>query len=181
MGRDYSWKLFARDSRPAFEYAITVSRKDPMMDPAKIDVEPVKETGQEGAAQRLCASDWLWRPWYAKLCWATIPIYWTGAALSLSVLPLSEFYQSALAGFLNIAFFPMTALIVLGFDNIRAFLGNVPRIDDGHSEAWDGAVNQPDGGFSDPDPSFDIYDPRSGTLYVGNSTSPHNGARISVF
>src|SRR3546814_7287152 len=25
------------------------------------------------------ARNWLWKPWYAKLWWAAIPVYWTGA------------------------------------------------------------------------------------------------------
>ena len=29
---------------------------------------------------RPAAADWLWRPWYAKLWRATIPIYWAVAA-----------------------------------------------------------------------------------------------------
>ncbi|PKP95782.1 MAG: hypothetical protein CVT74_18665 [Alphaproteobacteria bacterium HGW-Alphaproteobacteria-13] len=34
--------------------------------------------------QQPAAADWLWRPWYAKLWWAAIPIYWAAAAASLS-------------------------------------------------------------------------------------------------
>src|SRR3546814_21033059 len=56
------------------------------------------------------ARDWLWKPWYAKLWWAAIPVYWAGAAASLKLTALAEFYTSALAGYLNMLFFPLTKI-----------------------------------------------------------------------
>src|SRR3546814_9968331 len=58
------------------------------------------------------ARDWLWKPWYAKLWWAAIPVYWAGAAASLKLPALAEFYTSALAGYLTMLFFPLTPLLV---------------------------------------------------------------------
>ena len=66
------------------------------------------------AAPRLRLADWLWRPWYAKAWWATIPVWWIGMAASTKIAPLEAFYDSAPAGFLNVLFFPMTALLALG-------------------------------------------------------------------
>ena len=60
------------------------------------------------------ARDWLWKPWYAKLWWAAIPVYWAGAAASLKLPALAEFFTSALAGYLNMLFFPLTALLAGG-------------------------------------------------------------------
>src|SRR3546814_17984770 len=73
------------------------------------------------------ARDWLWKPWYAKLWWAAIPVYWAGAAASLKLPALAEFYTSALAGYLNMLFFPLTTLLVLGFGFIRAWLNKIGR------------------------------------------------------
>src|SRR3546814_17960880 len=64
----------------------------------------------------------LCKPWYAKLWLAAIPVYWTGAVASLKVPALAEFYTSALAGYLNMLFFPPTALLVLGFGFVKAWL-----------------------------------------------------------
>lgn len=126
------------------------------------------------------AADWLWRPWYAKLWWVTIPIYWAVAAASLKVPALAAFYSSAAAGYLNMLFFPPTALLVLGLGFARAWI-NARPVDDGsmtlddimeldrikfEQETW------PDSGIGD------IYDPFSGTIYVGNPLSPNNGSRV---
>ena len=130
--------------------------------------------------QSPAATDWLWRPWYAKLWWVTIPIYWAGAAASLKIPVLAEFYSSVPAAYLNILFFPPTVLLVLGFGFARAWIDARP-VDDGsmtlddimeldrikfEQEGW------PDSGIGD------IYDPFSGTIYVGNPLSPNNGSRV---
>src|SRR3546814_20386553 len=73
------------------------------------------------------ARDWLWKPWYAKLWWAAIPVYWAGAAVSLKLPALAEFYTSALAGYTKMLFFPLTTLLVLGFGFIRAVLRTEER------------------------------------------------------
>lgn len=129
------------------------------------------------------ARDWLWKPWYAKLWWAAIPVYWAGAAASLKVPALTEFYTSALGGFLNILFFPPTALLVLGSGFARAWLDRPlagdPLSDDEieelermmeDEEEWER--------LGRPHPSMDIYDPSSGGLYIGNPLSlQHPGRR----
>lgn len=126
------------------------------------------------------ASDWLWRPLCAKLWWAAIPIWWLGMAASTHIPALESFYGSPLAGFLNILFFPMTALMVLGLGYAQQWLahfpagGNgVPLSDEGASavaylEAEDIRALEEFKG------STDIYDPRSGGLFIGNPLSPQN-------
>lgn len=130
--------------------------------------------------------DWLWHPWYAKLWWAAIPVYWAGAVLSLSNPSLHAFYGSMLAAYLNLLFFPPTALVVLGVGYVRAWLDARPAGDG--SLSWDEIeeleririeeeywLKRGPGGV---DPSFDIYDPRSGGLYIGNPLSlQHPGRR----
>lgn len=129
------------------------------------------------------ARDWLWKPWYAKLWWAAIPVYWAGAAASLKLPALAEFFTSALAGYLNMLFFPLTALLVLGFGFIRAWLdrplAGEPLSDEEvdeleqmrmADEEWERQTGT--------HWSVDIYNPDSGGLYVGNPLSlQHPGRR----
>ena len=144
------------------------------------------ETSHTEATVRSRASDWLWRPWHAKLWWAAIPAWWVGMVASTKVAPLEAFYDSALAGFLNVLFFPMTALLVLGVGYARNWLtdfapvrGGIPLSDDSALVA----VLEDDHlrAMEEVSATTDMHDPRSGTLYVGNPISPNNGARISVF
>ena len=81
------------------------------------------------AKVRVRASNWLWRPWHAKLWWAAILIYWLGMAASLQIPRLAEFYASALAGFLNVLLFPMTALVVLGIGFAREWFSRSDGVD----------------------------------------------------
>lgn len=105
------------------------------------------------------ASNWLWRRWYAKLWWATSTVYWLGMAASLKVLPLAEFYTSALAGFLNLAFFPPLALIVLGLGYAREWFNACASevVEPTHEELF---PRLSVGGMRDP--ASDPLDPRSG-------------------
>lgn len=150
--------------------------------------EAVDTPATDPAAPRLRAADWLWRPWYAKMWWASIPAWWIGMAASTKVVSLEAFYDSALAGFLNLLFFPMTALMVLGVGFVRNWLDcfggsgsgeEVTELDFVHSDPFGDEFNRRR--FGQPPPFLDIYDPRSGTRYVGNALSPNNGGRISVF
>lgn len=108
-------------------------------------------------------SDWLWRPWYARLWWAGIAIYWSGRLLALVVPALNPLYENALAGYLNIIFFPPTLLLLLG-------IGFVGEWMDYYRWEW---VATPDaglhprrsvGGFIDP--YTDPLDPGSGAKYL---------------
>jgi len=123
------------------------------------------------AAMRPHASDWLWRPWYAKLWWAGIPAYWIGAAASVKIEALAGFYDTAFAGYCNVLFFPMTALLVLGAGFARAWIEALPT--DGYF-SFDDDLQWSRRGFGDPDPSIDMFDPNSGALYVGSPLNPLN-------
>lgn len=68
-------------------------------------------------------SNWAWRPWYAKLWWSLIAVYWAGAIGALLFGTLREFYGSDLAGFLNIALYPVFALIILSIGWLIAWKG----------------------------------------------------------
>ena len=139
------------------------------------------------AAPRLRLADWLWRPWYAQAWWATIPVWWIGMAASTKIAPLEAFYDSAPAGFLNVLFFPMTALLALGVgyaqDWLTAFApqGEGDPISDEARARIARLWEEHDRAMEDIRAGSDIHDPRSGALYIGNPISPNNGARISVF
>src|SRR3546814_7710639 len=70
-------------------------------------------------------------PIYAKRWCAAIPIWWRGMAASTRVDALETFYRGALAGYLNILFFPMTALMVLGVGYVRERLDSFVQPGDG--------------------------------------------------
>lgn len=135
------------------------------MDPAINNENAVTydESGHEQASPQ--ASLWLWRPWHAKLWWAAIVAYWVGMAGSYYSPAMEEFYTSAVAGFLNIAFFPPLALIVLGFGFAREWF---------RASGWEFAEPTHEqkfpkrsvGGMRDP--YSDPLDPRSGALHRRN-------------
>ncbi|CAM8670796.1 hypothetical protein [Sphingobium cupriresistens] len=135
----------------------------------------IDENGVKLPQQKL--ADWLWHPWYAKIWWATIPVWWAGMAASTRFLSLAAFYESALAGFLNILFFPMTAIMVLGVGYAQHLLGRRPICGDGNGVELlnvdlDPFGDEVDGRkFGHPHPSVDMYHPRSGGLYIGSPES----------
>jgi hypothetical protein len=139
--------------------------------------DPRNKTADTVMAVRSRVSDWLWRPWYAKLWWSSIPVWWIGMATSTKIAALETFYDSAFAGFLNILFFPMTALMVLGVGYVQHWLAEFPKAGDGvplSDEATDAVADfweQHDRAMEDLNASTDILDPRSGPLWIGNPLS----------
>ena len=111
----------------------------------------------------LRASDWLWRPWYAKLWWIAIPIYWAPAGGPTRVAAIADFYSSGYAIVTNLMFLPLTAGLLLGFGYIRRLLAegeSAPHWYDykagEYREPWY------------PRRLLDEYDPGSGSLWIGN-------------
>lgn len=106
--------------------------------------------------------DYIWRPFYAKIIWTCVAVYWVGCGASLWVPGLSALYQSALGFFLYIFLCPPITLAILGAGFVRAKL-------DGFEWATD------DEGSAEPlpahtrhefyDPYSDPLDPRSGSLH----------------
>lgn len=145
-------------------------------------VDTLSSPAPEAAIQQPKAADWLWRPWYAKLWWAAIPLYWVAATASLKVPAMWTFFESALAGYLNVLFFPFTALLVLGFGFVRAWL-DTPASDE-REPLTDAEIDELEEirMFEEewpprPDPAFDMYDPLSGGLFIGNPLSPQYPGR----
>lgn len=158
-------RIQAQPFNPRFpvsvQYATFRIRKDTVMGPA---IEPSDAALDVDASrsERPRASDWLWRPWYAKLWWAGIAGYWSGKGGSFYVPALDDFYTSALGGFLNIAFFPPLALMVLGMGYARVWFewSDWEFVEPTHEQMF---PKRSVGGMRDP--CADPLDPRSGALH----------------
>lgn len=108
---------------------------------------------------------WVWRPWYAKLWWLGTVVYWAGMAVSFYVRPMKDFYSTALAGYLNVCFYPPVILMLLGLGFVRAKItGGDWVITPGDPGA--NRFNRSVSGSLDP--YTDPLDPRSGSLYIGS-------------
>lgn len=135
-----------------------------------------KEQGNRWAHPQLSA--WLWKPWYAKLWWTTIPVWWVGMAVSTRVDFLEPFYRWWFAGYLNVLFFPMTALMVLGVGYVRERLdglvgqGDGVPLSDGDREELDRMMERARA-YANP------MDPRSGPLWIGNPMNPNNPGYVN--
>lgn len=140
------------------------SRKDRAMNKDPITPEGPDEVVKY-QAQRPRATAWLWRPVYARFWWACIALYWAGKLGSYWSPELDAFFSNALAGYLNIAFFPPIASAFLGVGYVRAWMnwagrewGPAPQNENVHMRSV--------GGWRDP--YSDPLDPRSGSLWIGS-------------
>jgi len=83
----------------------------------------------------LRASDWLWRPWYARFWWVSAALFWIGAAIVSVVVP-KLLLQIGGAFFLLMTFFhPFLILPALGFGYARAWIRQNAVQGDGNTEA----------------------------------------------
>lgn len=161
IGHEFSANAF-NAGFPDFGVGVIIGLgKDPIMDLSN-EFDEKEEGLPASIAERPSASDWLWHPWYAKLWWAGIVVYWTGKTGSLYSSVIDEFYTSAPAGFLNIAFFPPLALIVLGLGFARAWFewSDWEFVEPTHEQMF---PKRSVGGMRDP--CADPLDPRSGPLH----------------
>jgi hypothetical protein len=122
------------------------------------------------AAWPLRPADCLWRPWYAKIWWASVSLFWLGKAVAMNTPSLAGFYDSNLIRLTMIAFFPLTPLLILGIPFARQRLGDIEwgAIHENHDNRFGRSI----GGTNDP--ASDPLDPRSGTNWVGD---PNNIAK----
>lgn len=117
-------------------------------------------------------SDWMWRPWYAKLWWAGAAIFWLAVGLDAMFVSFLPSSHDGWALFLLILFHPYLIVPVLGFGFALAWIERASRSDqddDDGEEAWDWAD---DFGLRrrtlNP---MDPFDPRFNTL-PANPASP---------
>jgi hypothetical protein len=100
---------------------------------------------------------------------------------------LADFYSSALAGFLNVLFMPMTVLFVLGAGYVRDWMDSVVGHGDGvplsgeEEEEFQARqrLEEHHRMMRDMGKGTDMFDPRSGALWIGNANNPNNGAYIN--
>lgn len=143
-----------------------------------------KEQGNRWAHPRLSA--WLWKPWYAKLWWTAIPVWWVSMAVSTRVDSLEPFYRGWIAGYLNVLFFPMTALMVLGVGYVRSRLDGIVREGDGEPLSGEDAAalfakhhrDERERTMERLRAQSNPMDPRSGSLWIGNVMNPNNPGYI---
>lgn len=114
---------------------------------------------------RLRLSHWLWKPWHAKMWWIVAFFYWTAFAVSFGVTPLARFYESTVAGYLNIFFYPPVILMLLGLGFVRAKITRGAWIITPGNPGAHGFNRSVSGSL---DPYTDPLDPRSGSLYIGS-------------
>lgn len=125
------------------------------------NVDEQAEAAFSGRQLRL--SDWLWRPWYAKLWWAAIPLYWLALGEPTRPEFIQPFAHSGFAVIANVMFMPITALVALGGGYIRRALvdGTLRQLD---RDVASGTNRLP--GL--PSSIFDEFNPRSGPSWIGN-------------
>lgn len=114
--------------------------------------------GVEPKLDRPRASTWLWKPLHAKLWWASSAVYWAGALASFWSPTIDEFYTSAVAGYLNLLFYPLTLPMVLGVGFIHAWM-DFKGLEWGPPTDEHPSPKRSVGGFRDP--MADRLDPRS--------------------
>lgn len=168
----FYWSRERLNFAPDQKVIISVIGRNVMSTADEIDASP-------GSRHSLKVDDWLWRPLYAKLWWAAIPIYWSGMALSSRSPTLDAFYSSALAGFMSVFFFPPLVAVILCFGFFRAWL-------DTHSSSADGQLMEVEEYLSSDrlGPSgmpweFDPLDQRSGAHWNGSPINPINPLGIN--
>ncbi len=114
-------------------------------------------------ARSLRLGDYLWQPWYAKIWWSAIPLYWLPAGGPTRISLLADYYDSGYAAIPNMIFLPVTAGLVLGFGYLRRLFAEGqpadPNFDVGYGTRR---------GYGMPHPTMDEFDPRSGPRWIGN-------------
>lgn len=124
-------------------------------------------------------SCWVWQPWYAKLWWALIVVYWILGVGALWFRPLAKFYTSSLGSSLHIVLYPVSAFLILSIGWLKAWM-DVLDYAEAHPEAtnnlgWASSVEDDDPhsevmrSLHDPN---NMYSPLSGTMFIGNSENP---------
>ena len=171
MGREMARKTFRSRFQIGIDPAMIGSGKERSMEPLDAPAEE-PQASSENPRARPRASQWLWRPWYAKLWWACSALYWAGKLASYWSDALNDAYSTALAGYLNVALYPVTVLLVLGVRFVLPWMDyhGWEWVEPSHEQMF---PKRSVGGMRDP--NSDPLDPRSGSLWIG---SPENQAKL---
>lgn len=139
----------------------------------------IEPDNADPVCKELRLRNWLWRPWYAKLWWSGVPVYWLGMLATFKLDALADFYHSAAGGYLNIFFFPPLVALVLSFGFFRQWLASLPTREIGEFDEEDLLARDrygPSGMLRE----FDPLDPASGSLWIGSSINPLNPGYINL-
>lgn len=116
------------------------------------------------SAQPLRLSDYFWHPCIAKIWWATSLTWWACFILAQQTGWLQDYFENAVAGYLNVLFFPGTIIMALGvplawdkLDRGDWVVSPLPLTSD--------HTNPPRSVGGMRDPASDPLDPRSGILH----------------
>ena len=122
-------------------------------------------------ARQLKIREWLWRPMYARFWWSAVPLYWGGLFASSRVEFLADFYGSALAGFINVFFFPPIVALILSYGFFKDWLAaaefDLDELPEDtsvrmHMSYWSSNMHG----------KFDPLDPASGSNWIGSPLNP---------
>lgn len=105
-------------------------------------------------------------------------VYWLGMLASLRSEAMAEFYHSAIAGYLNVFFFPPLVALILSYGFIRAWLATLDEAEAIDPLDDDLRLNRKHGPSGMPW-QFDPLDPRSGAFWIGNPLNPLNPSNIN--
>lgn len=88
---------------------------------AREDSRQVDTDGSDRRQSSPRASDWFWRPWYAKTLWGVALLYWIG--LYATMLMPADWLGSAAAGAMILLVFllnPISVVAILGYGFLKA-------------------------------------------------------------
>jgi hypothetical protein len=123
------------------------------------------------------ASDWIWRPLYAKFWWSGVSLWWTAFMASPRNSLLADFFDTPAAGYLSVLFLPFAPLLVMGAGFLRAWLR-------AYQKNWESEALEEDADFFPVNlgglgcsidtigPCLDPLDPCSGAILVGSPINP---------
>lgn len=97
---------------------------------------------------------------------------------SLRSEAVAEFYHSAIAGYLNVFFFPPLVALILSYGFIRRWWASLPAGErsEGDDEEY---LRRKKYGPSGMLREFDPLDPASGAHWIGSTLNPSNPAYIN--
>jgi hypothetical protein len=136
-------------------------------------IMPKVETRRSGMieSRKPEVGDWLWRPFYAKFWWSLVPIYWAGKVASIRLEILENLYSSALAGFVNVFFFPPLIALILSYGFFKAWLATAKfDLDEEEERSW--GMRSKRYGPSGTLREFSPLDPASGSNWIGSPLNP---------
>lgn len=115
--------------------------------------------------------DWLWRPWYAKLWWTLIVLYWLGAFAAQWFPNLQPIFHGDGFPVIFLVLHPFAAIPVLGFGFARAWVAYHSSLQPGRED--DAEVEYSPSGLRLRTVKFSLLNPFD-PISVANPANPAN-------